>query len=891
MLVRLFVFLGICMISTGFSANLVSLDAPGQRVIIVGQGRTLQAAFEAATGTAPPMVREPGYQPAAGDLPIYISPRGDVSQAIEPYRAQLDAEGYLFLVETERIIIEALPATTDSRDPLTCAQADFARRFLGVDALFPGDLGRVVRPPARLVVPLGLHLENPAYLHRHWSGYAGAGGPGWRLRASGGGGRFRFHHNLYNLINPARHADHPEYFPVINPGRLNHPMYSHLKPGERFVPAPGQTTYWQPCTSHPDVLRIAVETIDAYFTANPKATSYSLGVNDSGGFCNCPRCLADSPPGVEPAGDAANGYRMYRFYNAIAEQVAVKHPDVRLGFLIYSDLSDWYPEQLHPLLMPYLTLSFADCWDPAYKERLYAHISRWGSIAHQIGIYEYFYGYGFMIPRLYLHAFAEGLRFAHAHGARGFYAEAYPAWGLDGPKLWVAEKLLWNPELEVAPLLDTWCRELFGDAAPAMRAYFDYLEAAWANQQPTNDRRGMYRLYTSQYKAEQFTEVFPPDVCDRAWALLAMAERQTSDPTALARLRYFRDSFGATRLASHRFASAMRLQALPATTGLPTWLHAMEGWAGFPDLESYMAELQPRAPFAFHEFSQEHFTGKHQSFAAWDTEAPVVRRIIDTLTSGILARTEAETDAAMHARLEAVAGAPLAKAIIEPLATGATMTASTPVTHPVVDARLTEWGEPSFQGSLLQYPYELRRDAAQTTCWVAVRSGRLYMAAHCIQAPDTTVSAVTGYNDLTLSANGWVQPGDNARLFPYLRGDSFGVAIGRHALLIATPAGGIFNGRNSAGRYYPTDDGATVAVAPADDGWIVELSMELPVESQQELASNGRLQLNFFRLNNGRRSCWVAAVPRRWSLHPNSLGWLFADSPPTPPANPETPPQ
>jgi len=107
----------------------------------------------------------------------------------------------------------------------------------------------------------------------------------------------------------------------------------------------------------------------------------------------------------------------------------------------------------------------ADRWDPEYRKQQNEHIRRWSGIARQFGIYEWLFGRGFFIPRIYVHDFADGLRFAHEYGADGFYAEAYANWGLDGPKLSIAERLLWQPDQDLDELLDRWHTAMFAEAA------------------------------------------------------------------------------------------------------------------------------------------------------------------------------------------------------------------------------------------------------------------------------------------------------------------------------------------------------------------------------------------------------------------------------------------
>lgn len=103
----------------------------------------------------------------------------------------------------------------------------------------------------------------------------------WRLRNRlGSFARIAHGHNLTNTVPPATYFDsHPEYYALVN--------------GKR------QTT--QLCTSNPDVVRLSIEHINAYFDANPQATSYSLCPDDNKDFCECANCTALDTGAVESA--------------------------------------------------------------------------------------------------------------------------------------------------------------------------------------------------------------------------------------------------------------------------------------------------------------------------------------------------------------------------------------------------------------------------------------------------------------------------------------------------------------------------------------------------------------------------------------------------------------
>jgi len=865
-----------------------------QQAVIVGNGRLLQQGVERCTGITLPIVSEAAYKPVDDRFPIFVGDTETARRLLAEDIARLDVEGYILLVQPRQAVIYAPRPTTDTGDPLNWAQADFLRKFMGVRWLMPGELG--MHFPAQVCVRIaaGKWVEQPAFKHRHWSGYCGSPGPVWRVRASGGGGRFKDHHNLFRVFDPARFGDDPTLFPVIIPDGSDatprNPHYRGLKPGERFVPPAGLVAYWQPCTTHPRAIDIVVNAVAEQIRKHPDDRTFSLGINDSGGFCLCERCLAVSPPGVDPGSDAANGYRFYRFYNAVAERVAAELGDVRLGFLVYSDLTDWHPTRLHPLLMPYLTMSMADRWDPAFAARQNELIERWSHTASQFGIYEWLFGKGYFIPRIYLGDFADGLRQAAKCGAEGFYAEAYANWGLDGPKLYVTERLLWNPSEDVDALLDEWHTAMFGDAGPAMRSYFDRLEQAWCQQQPSDERRGGYRIYSPTNKAAQFSEVFTPSVCDEAWLLLEQAETHATADLARRRIEMFKASFAATRAASHRFAAA---EALDASFGnradqppLADLIATLDGWARHEAINPYMQNLSRQYPLAFQEFCE----GKPFSFAAWDTQPSAihglaVRTVDEALKATGGVTREKQLDDATSRLLDQYAQYPAAVSLLRRHAQGMTMTMRDLDAEPQLDGIVEPlWGEPSFDGPFYLYPHEDEPAEENTKVWLRRFGDKLCIAIRSEQPRDSIdMSQTDKHDDIVLNDRGTVQPGDGGRDFPYLRaGDSVGVALpGQlYATVIVTPRGGVFDAHGSAYGYRTEWDGASVAVHLDDAGWTVEMIVA-PYEPEAVLFDKPTVVrgFNFFRMHAGRRSAWTPAAPRLWSIHPRTSGYVVYESP------------
>ncbi len=261
-----------------------------------------------------------------------------------------------------------------------------------------------------------------------------------------------------------------------------------------------------------------------YFDAHPEAACFSIGMNDTaaGGFCQCAACRALDPADpVEqktPRGMPNYSNRFFTFANRVAVELARTHPDKYLGCLAYNVTEPPPSFEVHPRIIPYLTAGRANWTDPAIREGDQKLIRGWCRKVPIVGIYDYYYGSGFISPRIFTHLTEASLKFAHQAGVRAFYAEIYSTWSLDGPKAYVASQLLWDVSQNAETLVDDFCRGLFGKAAAPMRAYFRFLEQRWMSR-PS----GSTTMWQGMFDPAQL-EIWTPAACAEARGLLAEAE-------------------------------------------------------------------------------------------------------------------------------------------------------------------------------------------------------------------------------------------------------------------------------------------------------------------------------------------------------------------------------
>jgi len=444
----------------------------------------------------------------------------------------LDVDGFVIhtLGDKHLILAGRTPHATEF------AVYRFLQTQAGVRWYFPTELGEVVpRRSTFAVGPLALR-EEPAFHSRLWSSAAPFDGGAWE-RHNLCRGRYSFHHNLLHVFPPSKLFDaHPQWYPEID--------------GQRRRPASDADHHWQPCCANPEAAKYAAEVARNYFDAHPEAVSFSLGMNDTStsGFCQCAACRQLDPTDPQqqqtPRGLPNYSNRFFTFVNRVAEELARSHPDKYLGCLAYHVTEPPPTFAVHPRVIPYLTAGRANWTDPAIREGDQQLIRQWCAKVPVVGIYDYYYGAGFISPRIFTGLSEASLKFAHQQGVRAFYAEIYSTWSLDGPKAYVASQLLWNVNQRAETLVGEFCRDLFGRAAQPMRRYFRFLEERWLAR-PS----GSTVMWAGFFDIRQL-DLWPPEVCHQARAILDEAQQaaEGEEQPVRQRVRLYSDGFRQTEL-------------------------------------------------------------------------------------------------------------------------------------------------------------------------------------------------------------------------------------------------------------------------------------------------------------------------------------------------------
>jgi len=356
-------------------------------------------------------------------------------------------------------------------------------------------------------------------------------------------------HTFITLIPPEKyHADHPEYFALVNGRRTVTDSKSHGN---------------QLCTSNPDVIDEVAKNMIAVLDAEPGIEIITLSPNDGGGFCECEKCTALDEP--ERDWFAKYSRRLAIFNNEVAKRVAQKHPKVLIKVGAYAMYArppldpDYRPAdnlffQLCHLYFCHNHPLGSNCCQPGKtfepglrfqpNQEFCKILDQWLELSPHLFVYEY-YSIGGMarsdLPWPLVHTMRSDIPFYRDHGVEGFYTQlSENLWHRLGLNYYIAAKLCWNADLDVDALLDDYFQKFYGPAASPMKDYFMAMEQSMQNWNGC----ASYGLQGVGGLKVIGPKIFNPDTMQRMQAALEKAEQQTAkDKTHAARVAMARKMY------------------------------------------------------------------------------------------------------------------------------------------------------------------------------------------------------------------------------------------------------------------------------------------------------------------------------------------------------------
>ena len=422
--------------------------------------------LEKSTGLRLELLQEGADQ--AADVIIHVGLSSYTMHAI-PEVSDMDEDGYAIeTVDAQNLVI----AGPSSRGTEYGVYA-FLERFVGIRWLMPGQDGEHVPELADLVIPPTRIREKPVFQSRSQPGLGTPDQQTWgrhqRLheRFKGAG------HAIQNMFPPAEYAEsHPEYYPLVAGVR-------HLSP---------KGWDWHPCFTAEGLPEEAARIIRNHFRAHPEETSYSIGISDGAVHCECTNCQSAERGRKNWLGMRHVSEQYFRWANRVAELVMDEFPDKWLGCLAYSNTFQAPSEtQVHPRIVVFHTYDRHKWIHPDLEKDGHMLAHEWRDACPSMAWYDYTFGGGFLVPRVYFHHMAKVYKYAATLDLKGITAESVHNWA-EGPKSYLLAKLLWNPDIDVDALLKDWYTCAVGiEAAPYLSAYYELWEDIWTHRILTSE--------------------------------------------------------------------------------------------------------------------------------------------------------------------------------------------------------------------------------------------------------------------------------------------------------------------------------------------------------------------------------------------------------------------
>lgn len=259
-------------------------------------------------------------------------------------------------------------------------------------------------------------------------------------------------HTMHRFVPPAQFEQHPDYFAERNGVRV-----------------PDQL-----CLSHPEVLRITVDSLRAMMVRKPAATYWSVSQMDNFNHCQCALChRTDSIEGA-PSGS------IIRFANAVADSF----PDKVISTLAYQ-----YSRTAPKVTKPRPNVNIMLCSIEEDRSRpiatrdqpgsFTADLRAWSALTNNIIVWDYVINFSHLVmPFPNWKVLAPNLQLFRDNGVPMMFEQGLSSPGGEMPEFrcYLLAKLLWNPDLNVDTLRTHFMDGFYGEAGTYLDRYTHLLE-------------------------------------------------------------------------------------------------------------------------------------------------------------------------------------------------------------------------------------------------------------------------------------------------------------------------------------------------------------------------------------------------------------------------------
>jgi len=364
----------------------------------------------------------------------------------------------------------------------------FCEQHLGILFAFPGEQGAEWTPRYQIGFPLPDEFK-PDFRWRQLSGLNELSSD-WAFSV-GYGRTPEFSHGLYRVFDRKVWAEEPMLFPMVG-GKPSEPKGNALDPN--------------PHLDNPRAPEIGARYAREFFRKNPDAFSVAFGVNDTFKF-------DDSAPSEGWFRDrpVRTDY-VFAFLNEVADSIWAPGGDNdgkrhAIGSLAYMQTLRAPTIRLRPEIFPWVCMDRIGYGSEEFVAQDRANLAAWAkSGVKRLGVYDYLYGADVASPRINFTALIGSIRATHTAGATGWYAEAYPLWAFDAPKLWLAAKLLEDKAADTRALLTKWFDAAYGPAAAPMREAYTHIESGWRRDAQVGGKDAFLRHFRDERGALVLSE-------------------------------------------------------------------------------------------------------------------------------------------------------------------------------------------------------------------------------------------------------------------------------------------------------------------------------------------------------------------------------------------------
>ncbi|MEO6906622.1 MAG: DUF4838 domain-containing protein [Abditibacteriaceae bacterium] len=419
---------------------------------------------------------------------------GDSKWADDATLAKIPRFGYEIKRKASVVVI----AGNDSNGTLA-GTAHFLDEFCGVRSYMPGELW--ISTPVGKKITLGdiQETSSPYVVGTVWTGMEGVSGMAdWAaynnvFRPIGGTDQ----HNMWAMFPPSLYAEkYPEIYPILN--------------GKRYIPTKPGEQDWQPNFAASQTLEAAEDSVTRYFKANPNYDYVAMGVMDSDAYDQSPETLAliakyvQKFPNPAIAKRAAYSHQYWAFINSLAAWMQKNEPGKLLMGLAYSEVQNVPEGKMESNVMAITVWGIAELEadgrlkpDASGKSEL----DQWLGVVSHFGNHDWLQGNGYLIPRSYTGYYNTYFKALKKAGVQSSFQhiEAYPNWGLDGPKYYYLARLMWDPAVNVDVLQKQFSDDMFGPASAPMQKYFATLEKLWIQLDDVDGPERKIGRYSTQF--------------------------------------------------------------------------------------------------------------------------------------------------------------------------------------------------------------------------------------------------------------------------------------------------------------------------------------------------------------------------------------------------------